>query len=122
MAHRGYHVYAIQLENVGSARSTPRRMFGDVALIVFLLVQALDGALTYVGVVTFGLAAEGNPLIAWLMNALGHGAGVAAAKLVAGLFGVLLHVSGVHKAVAVLAGFYLVVAVAPWVAFLFLWS
>ena len=97
-------------------------MFGDVALIVFLLVQALDGALTYVGVVTFGLAAEGNPLIAWLMNALGHGAGVAAAKLVAGLFGVLLHVSGVHKAVAVLAGFYIVVAVAPWLAFLFLWS
>ena len=97
-------------------------MFGDIALIVFLLAQALDGALTYVGVVTFGLGAEGNPLIAWLMNALGHGAGVATAKLAAGVFGVLLHLSGVHKAVAVLAGFYIVVAIAPWIAFLFLWS
>jgi len=115
-------VYAIQLDNVGSARATPRRVFGDVALVVFLLAQALDGILTYVGVATFGMGAEGNPVVAWLMNALGHGPGLATAKVAAGVFGIALHLSDVHKAVAVLAGFYLVVAVGPWIAFLFVWS
>jgi hypothetical protein len=87
--------------------------------VVFLLAQASDGVLTYVGVSTFGPAIEGNPLVSWLMGALGCGAGVATAKVAAGLFGIMLHQSDVHKAVAVLAGFYLVVAVAPWLALLF---
>ena len=58
--------------------------------------------------------------IAWLMAAMGHGPALAAAKLAAGSFGVALHLSAVHKAVAVLAGFYLVVAVIPW-AVVLLW-
>jgi hypothetical protein len=107
--------------NVGNPGITGRSRFGDLALVVFLLAQACDGVLTYVGVRTFGMGVEGNPLIAWLMTSLGHGPGLTAAKLTAGGFGIALHLSDVHKAVAVLAGFYLVAAVGPWIALLFMW-
>jgi uncharacterized membrane protein len=115
-------VYATEVVKMGSARTTERSAFGDVALLAFLLTQAFDGILTYVGVTTFGLGIEGNPLIAWLMNALGNGTGLAMAKVMAVCFGIALHLSEVHKAVAVLAGFYLLVAVGPWMALLFLWT
>ena len=101
---------------------TRRNLFGDVALIVFLLAQASDGVLTYIGVYTYGLHVEGNPLIGWLMASMGEGPGLATAKLTAGFFGIALHLSSVHKAVALLAVFYLTVAVGPWVAILFYWS
>jgi hypothetical protein len=115
-------VYALRVHTVATSRVTHRPWFGDVALVVFLLAQACDGVLTYVGVSTFGPAIEGNPIVGWLMAGLGCGAGVMTAKLVAGLFGVLLHLSDVHNAVAALAGFYLLAAVAPWVALLFVLS
>ncbi len=99
--------------------ATDRSTFGDLAVVVFLLTQALDGVLTYVGVSVYGPHMEGNPLIAWLMEALGEGPALAAAKLVAGTFGIALHLSAVHKAVALLAAFYVVVAICPWVAILF---
>jgi hypothetical protein len=102
----------------GSARSSGR-LFGDVAVIVFLLAQASDGVLTYIGVSLYGHGIEGNPLIAWLMTQMGHGPALATAKLTAGGFGIALHLSAVHKAVAALAGFYVVVAIIPWVAILF---
>ena len=104
---------------MGTRGGTPRDGFGDLALLVFLLAQALDGVLTYIGVSTYGLRMEGNPLIGWLMTAIGQGPALAAAKLTAGFFGVALHFSSVHKVVAVLAAFYLIVAVVPWFAVLF---
>jgi uncharacterized membrane protein len=107
---------------VGTRGGTPRDVFGDLALLEFLLAQALDGVLTYVGVSTYGMHIEGNPLIGWLMAAVGQGPALAAAKLTAGCFGVVLHVSAVHRAVALLAGFYLIAAVIPWMAVLFLLS
>lgn len=94
--------------------------FGNLAVIVFLLAQASDGVLTYVGVATYGPGIEGNPLIAWLMAAMGEGPALATAKLTAGMFGIALHLSAVHRTVAVLAAFYLVVAIGPWMAILFL--
>jgi len=119
---RGVLVYALRLHTVATPVATQRSRFGDVALVLFLVAQASDGVLTYVGVSTFGHGIEGNPVIIWLMGVLGDGAGLATAKLAAGMFGIVLHLSDVHKAVAVLAGFYLIVAVAPWVAVLFLWT
>ena len=98
-----------------------RSIFGDLALLLFLLAQAGDGVLTYVGVSLYGLHMEGNPVIAWLMAAIGEGPALASAKIAAGGFGIALHLSAVHKAVASLAVFYIVVAVAPWVAILY-WS
>jgi len=98
---------------------THRSLFGDVALLIFLLAQAFDGVLTYVGVSAYGTRMEGNPIIAWLMATMGHGPALAMAKLTAGIFGIALHLSAVHKAVAFLAIFYVVVAICPWVAILF---
>lgn len=115
-------MYATEAVKVSSVGATGRSVFGDLALLVFLLAQAFDGALTYVGVSTFGPAIEANPLIGWLMASLGDGPGLALAKGTAGVFGIALHLSDVHKAVAALAGFYLIVAVGPWCALLFLWQ
>jgi hypothetical protein len=89
-------------------------------VIAFLIAQACDGVLTYIGVQTFGPHAEGNPLIAWLMAALGSAAGLAAAKMAAGAFGIALHLVSVHRIVAALAVFYVAVAIVPWVKLLFL--
>jgi hypothetical protein len=72
--------------------------FGDVVVIAFLI--------------------EANPLLAWLMAALGCGGGVAAAKVVAGGFGIALHLIAVHRVLAALAVFYLAVAVVPWIGVL----
>jgi Domain of unknown function (DUF5658) len=89
-------------------------------VIAFLLAQAFDGVLTYIGVRQYGLGIEGNPLLGWMMASFGSGIALAAAKSAAGAFGIALHLSAVHRLVAVLAAFYLAVAVVPWIAILFL--
>ena len=94
--------------------------FGNFAVVAFLLSQAFDGVLTYVGVRQYGLGIEGNPLLGWLMASLGSGVALTAAKAAAGAFGIALHLSDVHRLVAVLAAFYLTVAIVPWIAILFL--
>jgi len=100
-------------------RGIRRSRFGDVALVAFLLAQACDGVLTYVGVTSFGTRIEGNPIIALLMQHVGHGAALLIAKGIAGALGMALHLGGVHRAVACLACFYLAAAVVPWMAILF---
>ena len=95
------------------------RLFGDVAVVLFLLVQASDGVLTYVGVSAYGVAIEGNPLIAWLMASIGEGPGLATAKLAAGAFGIALHLTAVHSAIVALTVFYVAVAIVPWMTILF---
>jgi hypothetical protein len=103
--------------------STPggtRHVFGDIALVMFLVAQLLDGVLTYLGVMLHGPQMEGNPIIAWLMDRMGEGPGLATAKITASFFGIVLHLSAVHKAVALLAAFYFGVAIIPWTIILFL--
>jgi hypothetical protein len=73
---------------------------------------------TYIGVTTFGISIEANPIIAALMTSLGHGAGLFGAKMVAVVLGVCLHLRKIHRAVATLAAFYFAVAVPPWTAIL----
>jgi uncharacterized membrane protein len=90
-----------------------------VVVVVFLLAQCFDGVFTYVGVLTFGLSIEANPLIATLMDTFGHGVALTGAKMVAAVLGICLHLRQVHSAVAVLAGFYILVAIVPWVMILF---
>lgn len=101
----------------GAAR---RSRFGDVMLIVFLLTQCLDGVFTYIGVHELGLRMEANPLIAVLIGQFGAGTALVAAKFVASLLGMALHLRQVHAAVALLAAFYLAVAILPWAAILYL--
>jgi len=90
--------------------------FGDVAVICFLVVQALDGGLTYLGVRTWGPGIEANPLVSSAMTYAGWGAGLAGTKLMAGAFGILLHLRHVHGLVALLTAFYVAVAIIPWTA------
>ena len=93
--------------------------FGDVALVLFLLAQCFDGALTYVGVATFGVAIEANPILQRLMMSFGEGAALTTAKIVAAILGICLHLQEVHGVVALLSAFYFAAAVVPWLAILF---
>jgi hypothetical protein len=88
-------------------------------VIAFLIAQACDGIFTYIGVASYGSHAEANPVMLWLMGALGSAGGVAAAKTAAGAFGIALHLVSVHRVVALLAAFYLVAAVLPWIGVLY---
>ena len=97
-----------------------RSRFGDAVIVLFLLAQAADGVMTYVGVTTLGVHLEANPLLASLMMLFGQGTAVAGAKLVASGLGISLHLLGVHRVLAVLTGVYIVAAVLPW-AGLLLW-
>jgi uncharacterized membrane protein len=97
---------------------TQSERFGNTVIILFFLAQALDGALTYVGVSLLGRDIEGNPLLHWLMGAAGQGAALALAKLSAAAFGIVLHLASVHRAVALLTVLYLSAAVVPWMAVL----
>jgi hypothetical protein len=93
--------------------------FGNFLVLAFLILQCLDGIFTYVGVVSYGIAIEANPVVATLMTQLGHAVGLTAAKALAAGLGIGLHLYGIHLAVAALTAFYLTVAVAPWAIVLF---
>jgi hypothetical protein len=93
--------------------------FGDIAVVTFMVVQALDGILTYLGVHIWGPSVEANPLISSAVSFAGLGTGVAMAKLFAVGLGMVLHLRRVHGVVALLTAFYLAVAIVPW-AMLFL--
>jgi hypothetical protein len=110
-----------EVRRLYQAWDTPNSLFGDVAVVGFLLVQVLDGMFTYLGVTIWGLHIEANPLISSAVAYAGLGGAVVGAKMAAILFGILLHVRRVHSLVALLTAFYLVVAILPW-ALLFLRS
>ena len=44
---------------------TQSERFGNAVIILFFVSQALDGALTYLGVTILGRDVEGNPLLHW---------------------------------------------------------
>jgi hypothetical protein len=96
-----------------------RSVFGDLVIIAFLLAQCFDGIFTYVGVLTYGIGVEANPVIASLMTMFGFGPALTGAKVVAGGLGICLHLRQIHGAVALLSLFYLTVAILPWSFILF---
>ncbi|MBX7137853.1 MAG: DUF5658 family protein [Oligoflexia bacterium] len=83
------------------------------------LLQVMDGFLTYVGVKTFGLQAEGNALIRLLMEAMGPDAALVVVKsialMVVAALCVLAHrVHWLTRAMKLVAAVYLCAAVLPW--------
>src|SRR5215208_3558552 len=88
--------------NAGTLR---RARFGNAVLVLFLLAQCFDGVFTYVGVVSFGVGIEANPLIAGLMSYFGAATALVTAKSIAAALGIALHLRGVHAAVALLTAF-----------------
>src|SRR5262249_7287621 len=104
--------------NLGSQEPQDNR-FRQIPVVTFMVVQALDGVLTYLGVHIWGPSVEANPLISSAVSFAGLGTGVALAKLFAVGLGMVLHLRRVHGVVALLTAFYLAVAIVPW-AMLFL--
>lgn len=94
----------------------PRRQMSsiDFLWLAFVAVQVLDGVLTYIGLRTFGLEIEANPIVAWYAEAFGPAAGLAAAKLFAIGCASVLYVTARHRTVAVLTILYLACAIMPW--------
>ena len=93
-----------------------KSLFGDVMVVSFLIVQYLDGVFTYLGVRIWGPGIEANPIVSSAMTAAGLAVGLGGAKAVAIGFGILLHLRGVHKLVALLTAIYFTVAILPWTA------
>jgi hypothetical protein len=96
------------------AAKREQNLFGDIAVVTFMIVQALDGIFTYLGVHIWGASVEANALISSAVSFAGVGMGLAIAKLFAVSLGMVLHLRRVHIAVALLAAFYLAAAIVPW--------
>ncbi len=94
----------------------PRRdgIFGDVVVVCFVLVQCLDGGLTYLGVHIWGPSIEANPLVGSALAVAGVGQGLVVTKLVAIGLGMALHLRRVHGVIAFLTAFYVAAAIVPW--------
>ena len=90
------------------------RLFGDVIWVLFVVAQAADGVFTYLGLRTFGVAMEANPLLNWYVVTFGIGAALASAKLLAAACAAFLHRVGRHRTLASLTVLYLLGAVWPW--------
>jgi hypothetical protein len=91
-------------------------LFGDLIVLSFLVVQALDGGFTYLGICVWGPAIEANPLVSSTVDTFGLAAGLAAIKLTAVGLGIVLHLRRVHSLVALLTVVYVAVAILPWAA------
>ena len=85
---------------------------------VFILTQVLDGALTYWGVSKFGLAVESNTWLVSLMESMGPGPALLAAKLLAVGCGVILFSTTSFRVLTVATGWCLGFAVVPWLVLL----
>jgi hypothetical protein len=104
---------------ITQARNERLTRFGNWAIILFLVMQGLDGVFTYVGLAVYGPAIEANPLLGWLMHTFGAGPALAGAKLTAAGLGIILHLVAVHRAVALLTVLYACAAILPWTHLLF---
>lgn len=98
------------------ALQLPARRLSKAELVwlAFVTVQALDGAMSYVGVHTLGTWVEANPLVAWYAAAFGPAVAFTVVKLFAVACGTVLYLMARHRTVAALTLFYLAFAVVPW--------
>ena len=98
-----------------STGSVSRRSWlGDAAFLVFIVTQISDGWFTYLGIATFRIGIEANPLIAWSVSTFGLGQALVAIKVFAVMCGAVLHLNAMHRTVGALTLVYLVGAVWPW--------
>jgi hypothetical protein len=95
-----------------------RTRHGDVAFVLFVLMQLLDGIFTYVGIAAFGPGIEANPLLAWYVAVYGATTALVGAKLMALGCGAILYATAMHRTMGALVVVYVVGALAPWVRIL----
>jgi hypothetical protein len=92
----------------------PRLSTATLILAAFVVIQALDGLLSYLGVSAHGLWLEGNPIVSWYAHQFGPGVAFAGAKLFAIACGAVLYLTGRHTWLVVLTLVHVVAAIAPW--------
>jgi hypothetical protein len=92
----------------------PRLSGANAIWLCFVVIQALDGVLTVVGMNMFGQTVEANPVIAFYAATFGPEVAIAGSKLLAIGCGSALHLCQRHRIVAALCVFYTVAAIAPW--------
>jgi hypothetical protein len=101
----------------------PTSWLADSRIVVLALIlvgfQILDGALTYSGMNTFGIRAEGNPLLRSFMQSVGVLPAIALTKLVCigvviGLCSQARKISWLPTALTCIAGVYAIAAILPW--------
>jgi hypothetical protein len=85
-----------------------------VVFAIFTAAQIADGLLTYWGVTTLGIHVEGNDLLAATMHAIGPFRALVSAKMLACVCGYILYRTASHRPLAIMAGLYIGVAIAPW--------
>ena len=90
-------------------------MTGSRAVLwLFLLAQAGDGVFTYAGVRVYGVAAEGNMVLATWMMLVGPFPTLFVAKRSPPAAGSCSTRAAIHRTLALLTLFYLVGAIGPW--------
>jgi hypothetical protein len=99
-------------------RRAPVGGYGRVALLVFCLIQVLDGGLTYVGLRHLGIESEANPVVAWYAITLGPGAGLIAVKSLAIACGAILYLAARPFVIGALNLVYVGAAILPWLTVL----
>jgi hypothetical protein len=105
-----------QNDDVRIQRASPKVL---TLVAVLIGLQILDGALTLAGMHTFGLSAEGNPLLRSLMNWIGLVPGLVVTKLlcigvIMGLYSQITKVHWLPTALTAVAGVYTCCAIIPW--------
>jgi hypothetical protein len=88
--------------------------FGEIALAIFIVTQALDGVLTYMGIRRFGTGIEANALITWYALSVGFGRALLGAKAFAVVCAAILYINNRHRVIGILTVMYLAAAVWPW--------
>jgi hypothetical protein len=96
------------------ARGGEDRRQAPLVLGLFVLIQLLDGVLTYWGVTRFGIDLEMNGLLSRWMVEIGPAATLVVAKTLACACGLILYRADYFRALAAVAGLCLGVAVVPW--------
>jgi hypothetical protein len=89
-------------------------------LITFIILQILDGVLTYIGVSTHSIQGEGNPLLSYLMVQYGVINALIIGKLFALLCGISIFILCKHYKVIFIClnTVYFSLAVIPWLIIL----
>ncbi len=92
-----------------------------------IILQVLDGFLTFFGVSTFGIEFEGNPLLRFLMEHWGAAFSLFVMKSLAIIAVIFMYFSEIKENLVKnglwsLTAFYLICAIMPWSLILFGWS
>lgn len=118
--------YAMQV-SVPSVTFNPRGNDFEVSIarqtlflgLVLITLQVLDGVLTHLGILKFGMEAEGNPMLYALMVKVGVENALIITKVlvslvIVGLMFAASKLAWVNNALAAVCAVYTVMAVLPW--------